>query len=434
MDVQRLSLYPLTLQAGPENLTTSSVATLLAISHGLEDAVIRHRLRGTFYAGFQRFSAFLPQVNRFARLAVRCGDVVVFGVPDAPTLAIPNVTYVELSPDAPLAREWFIVFDRPELAAALLTREIGATDDMLTTFGRGRYYQGVLSFDPALVTAAQTALARALARTASAKPDASAAPPAPYQTFLQIFSRSLEKRNRQLAALYQTLDRRAQSLERLNQVIKTLMSRVAWEEAASQSEATGRGGVEGEGMQSTAEAMLKQTTLTVLCSDVQGFTTLSATRPAQPLMQDLNHYLDILATTVYQNLGDVDKFLGDGMLAFFQRPAAALQAALEMQRRIAAFNAQQVARLRDPFPTRVSLATGPCLIARVGSRDRQEVTILGDTVNMASRLQALSQVGGVLLDETTYQACQPLEATAMSVKVRGKAGVQSVYQITPGVV
>lgn len=419
MDAQRLSLYPLTIQAGPENMTTSSVATLLAISHGLEDAVMRHRLRGTFYAGFQRFSAFLPQVNRFARLAALCGDVVVFGVPDAPVPAIPNVTYIELQPDAPLAREWFIVFDRPELAAALLTREIGATDDMLTTFGRGRYYQGVLSFDPTLVVASQTALARALGRAADAEVAAPIAASAPYFTFLQIFSGSLEKRNRQLAALYQTLDQRAQSLERLNQVVKTLMSRAAWEEAALQSEETSP----------TADAVLKQTTLTVLCSDVQGFTTLSATRPAQPLMQDLNRYLDILATTVYQNFGDVDKFLGDGMLAFFQRPTAALQAALAMQRRIAAFNAQQVAHLRDPFPTRVSLVTGPCLIARVGSRDRQEVTILGDTVNMASRLQALSEVGGVLLDEATYQACQPVAATATQVKVRGKTGMYPVYQV-----
>lgn len=82
--VQRMSLYPLVSGKDHRNLMTNSVPTLLAISHSIEDAVMKHRLRGTFYAGFQRFSSFSPQINRFSQLAVVCGDVVIFGYPDAP--------------------------------------------------------------------------------------------------------------------------------------------------------------------------------------------------------------------------------------------------------------------------------------------------------------------------------------------------------------
>lgn len=418
--LQGLSLYPLAIQEQRAGMMTSSMATLLAISHGIEDAVIQHRLRETFYAGFQRFSAFLPQLNRFAQLAALCGEVLVFGVPDAPAPVIPNVRFIELSPDSALAREWFITFTHPDLTVALLTREIG-TGDSVTTFGRGRLYQGVLTFKPELVTAAQMALVHALDHAAAAPAPLALTPPLPYFTFLQIFTQSLEGRNRQLTGLYQTLDQRTQALERLNQIVKTMMSRVAWEDAALQSEQPTL----------SEEAALKQETLTILCSDIQGFTTLNETRPAQPLVHDLNRYLDMLATVVYQNHGDVDKFLGDGMLAFFKQPAAALHAALEIQRRIEDFNAQQLAHLRDPFPTRVGLVTGPCLIARVGSRDRQEVTILGDTVNTASRLQALTQTGWILMDEATQIACGQPPTLPTQVKVRGKAGMQPVYQVLP---
>ncbi len=420
--LQQLSLYPLAVQESRADITTSAVATLLSVSHGIEDTVMRHRLRGVFYAGFQRFSAFPPQANRFARLASLCGQAVVFGVADAPVPAIPNVTFMELLPDAPLSHEWFIVFTHSDFTATLLTREIGQ-GDRVTTFGRGRLYQGALTFRPDLAMAAQNALARALrhASPESAASFSTATAPTPYFTFLKIFAQSLEGRNRQLIGLYHTLDERAQTLQRLNDVVKTMMSRAAWEDAAFQSDQAN----------ATTVTSLKKTTLTILCSDIQGFTALSEMRPAELLVHDLNRYLDMLATTVYQNHGDVDKFLGDGMLAFFDQPIDALRAAIAIQRRVEAFNAQQLVHLRDPFLTRLSLVSGPCLLARVGSRDRQEVTILGDTVNTASRLQALAETGWVLMDESTYLACGRPPAISTLMKVRGKARMQPVYQIAP---
>lgn len=87
--IQNISLYPSTSAAMSKNVaTTSSVPTLLAISHSLEETVMHHALEGIFYAGFQRFSAFLPQVNRFRYLASRCKKIYVFGYPDA---AVPQI-------------------------------------------------------------------------------------------------------------------------------------------------------------------------------------------------------------------------------------------------------------------------------------------------------------------------------------------------------
>lgn len=421
-NVQHLSLFPLAREAAA-GLMSTSVATLLAISNGIEDAVIEHQLRGVFYAGFQRISSFRPQVKRFAQLAAACGEVIVFAEPDVAPPTIPGVNFVLLEPDAPLTEEWFIVFAHPDLGLTLLTREIHAPTEAerrtSRPLGRGRYYEGALLCDPTVVRRAEHWLHQALGIEPPAQSDLTQTPP-PYTAFLQSFTGNLEARNRELQALYQTLQERKEAVERLNRIVKTMMSRTAWEEATFIRDAP-----------ETASLRTQQQTLTVLNTDIAGFTTMSEAMAVAPLVKDLNRYLDMLATTVYQSRGDVDKFLGDGMLAFFEQPRDALGAALRIQQRVATFNAQQIATDAPPFPTRIGLMTGPCLIAGVGSRARQEVTILGDTVNTASRLQELAPIGGALMDEITYQACGCPDATAKLVDVRGKRGRQAVYEIAP---
>ncbi len=422
MDIQQISLYPLAMQEDRAGWMTSIVTTLLAISHGIEDTVVRNRLRGTFFAGFQRYSSFLPQINRFARLASICGDVRVFGVADAPVPDMPNIQFIPLDADAPLAEEWFIIFAHPDFAVALMTQQTpSVTDPSALIFGRGRAYRGVVTFKPPLVAAAQAHLFQALGED---EPDNVLStlppPPPPYLSFFRVFSSSLEGRNRELATLYNTINTRNVELERLQSVVQTMMSRTAWEEATTVSASD-----------APRRANIEQQALTILTTDIQGFTALNESIPSAALIDDLNRYFDMLATTVYQENGDVDKFLGDGMLAFFQSPEAALRAALRVQKRVDAFNAQQIAARRIPFATRLALATGTCLVARVGSRDRQEVTVMGDIVNLSSRLQALSETGWVLMDEATFLACDRPPTIPSMVKVRGKEGLQPVYQILP---
>jgi adenylate cyclase len=198
-----------------------------------------------------------------------------------------------------------------------------------------------------------------------------------------------------------------------------MISRTAWQQA---EELNGLNNKE-------KQIATQQQTLTILFTDIEGFTTLSETVPAAELFDDLNRYFDILATTVYGQRGDVDKFLGDGMLAFFEEPSAALHAAMLIQKRVDAFNDQQIVARQTPFPTRISLVTGPCLLARIGSRDRQEITVLGDTVNLASRLQALAPPGGIVMDEQTFAATGQPPALHTTAKIRGKSNLQPIYEI-----
>ena len=428
VSLNALSLYPLVARQNPRDLATTSVQTLLAISHSLEDVVMRHHLPLTFYAGFQRVSSFLPQLERFARLAAICQQVFVFAVPDAPFPALPGVTHVPLPDDAPLAREWFIVVDHERFGAALLTRQLGQGPTRLTrkeiAFGRGRLYEGVLTFDDQLVGAARQALDEALGRTyqpVKRSPDALLAFESPYTVFGRSLVHYLEQNNQQLLGLYQTLAQRTRELERLQGVVRKLISQRAWEEAQSTEEAL-------PNRRSTVEVQL----LTILFTDIEQFSRLSESVDPAVLLDSLNRYLDVLATTVYQYRGDVDKFLGDGMMAFFEDPLAAVRCALTIQNRVAAFNAQQIAMLRPALPTRAGLATGISLIGRVGSQDRQEITVMGEAVNLASRLQARATPGGLVMDATTYEACgQPTAALGHLARIYGKSDLQMIYEVEP---
>lgn len=423
-----LSLYPLVLGQSPHDLATNSVQTLLAISHSLEDVVMRHRLRLTFYAGFQRISSFLPQLERFARLAATCGEVLVLAHPDAPAPDIPGIRFIALDREAPLAREWFILVDHPQFGAALLTRQLGdghsRVSGSMLDFGRGRLYEGLVTFEDSLVAAARRAIDQAVGREyvpVRRTPDALLAFESPYTVFGRSLVRHLEHNNQQVLGLYHTLAERTRELERLQGVVRTLVSHKAWQEAQATGSAEPR-------RRSTVEIQ----PLTILFTDVEGFTRLSEAADPEVLLDSLNEYLNILATTVYQHRGDVDKFLGDGMFAFFEDPAAALHAALWIQQRVSAFNAQQIAGLRPPLPTRVGLATGISLVGRVGSRDRQEITVLGDAVNLASRLQAHAAPGGLVMDHATFEAAgRPAAAWQTLVKVPGKSGTQMVFEVVP---
>jgi adenylate cyclase len=139
--------------------------------------------------------------------------------------------------------------------------------------------------------------------------------------------------------------------------------------------------------------------LTVLISDVVGFTKLAETTPPGALVHHLGRYFDILERAVDDAGGVVDKFMGDGMLAFFNAPdrvrdhaARACDAALAAQRSLEQFN--RVADNTLPFHTRMGLATGEVLVGNIGTARRLSYTVIGDTVNLACRLEMLNKAYG----------------------------------------
>jgi len=138
--------------------------------------------------------------------------------------------------------------------------------------------------------------------------------------------------------------------------------------------------------------------LTVLFTDIEGFTALSENLPAAKTAELLNHHFEILVQCIDGEGGTVDKFMGDGVLAFWGAPdrmadhaAAACRAAAAIADAIEADNARALASGRPPIRMRIGVHTGPVIVGNIGAYDRVNYTIIGDTVNVCQRLQALGK-------------------------------------------
>ena len=138
--------------------------------------------------------------------------------------------------------------------------------------------------------------------------------------------------------------------------------------------------------------------LTVFFSDIEGFTSYTETTTPDKLVHELADYFEIVSRCLRQNGGEIDKFIGDGVLAFFNAPGEvpqheqlACRATLAALKGLATWQREQNGA---PFRTRVGLHTGDVLVGNMGTADRLAYTVLGDVVNVASRLEALNKVYG----------------------------------------
>jgi adenylate cyclase len=225
----------------------------------------------------------------------------------------------------------------------------------------------------------------------------------------------LHRQRRELAQQRKELEERYSQIRQMHAALRGYLSGRAWESIE-------------ESVASNREAPPAREVLTMLVSDIEDFVRISERDAPGPLFADLSLYLSTLTQGVYDHKGEVDKYVGDGMLAFFRSAPDALAAARWIQRSIATFNEQQRSQGRPAFPTRLGLATGPVLLASLGSRGRREFTILGDRVNTAFRLQALAPAGGVLMDEATFVAVgTPGGAEELVLRIRGKEGEERTY-------
>ncbi len=157
----------------------------------------------------------------------------------------------------------------------------------------------------------------------------------------------------------------------------------------------------------------KKKDLTIMFVDIQGFSSMSEEVSVEHVNRYLNDFFQVMTTAVFEQKGTVDKFLGDGMLAFFGDPAplenhsmAALEAALRMQERMKEINARWkdsgIPQLAQGMKIRIGLNSGSVIVGNIGSQRRLEYTVLGSVVNIASRLQSLAPPGGIIMTETTF--------------------------------
>jgi len=152
--------------------------------------------------------------------------------------------------------------------------------------------------------------------------------------------------------------------------------------------------------------------LTVLFSDIRGFTTLSEQRTAEQVVDLLNHYFSQQVQAVFRHNGTMDKFIGDAIMAFWGAPVDdpqqadnAVAAALEMSDVLAQFRDELPEELRG-FDIGIGIHTGPAVVGFIGSENRLDYTAIGDTVNLASRIEGQTKgVARVLVSGDTRALC-----------------------------
>ena len=176
--------------------------------------------------------------------------------------------------------------------------------------------------------------------------------------------------------------------------------------------------------------------VTILVSDIAGYTAISEDMPPESVLHLINRYFSKAAGTVERHYGFVDKFMGDGMLAVFGAPlsdpdhaAHAVAAASELLR-ITAADPGLAGPDGEPLRTRIGIATGPVLIGNVGSTRRLSYTVIGDTVNLAARLEAENKTFGtdILVTEETARAAGVDGFDLIGdVTVRGRHAKSTVY-------
>ena len=153
--------------------------------------------------------------------------------------------------------------------------------------------------------------------------------------------------------------------------------------------------------------------LTIMFSDIKAFTTWSADKEAQDVHDFLNEYLETMADVLFAHNATVDKFMGDGILAFFGDPmdlpnhaGSAINAAIAMQQKIRDLREKWLPIVGIDLKVRIGINTGKVIVGDLGTRRRIEYTVIGSTVNLAQRMEGLAPAGGILVTEYTWAAAQ----------------------------
>jgi adenylate cyclase len=186
----------------------------------------------------------------------------------------------------------------------------------------------------------------------------------------------------------------------------------------------------------------KRVELTILFSDIRGFTTFSEKLKPEEVVSFLNPYLSLMTNIIHKHGGTVDKYEGDAIVAFFGEPIhysdharRAVLAALEMRQGLYSLNQQWKAegRSNDGFEMGIGLNTGDVFVGLLGSEERMNYTIIGDNANLAARLQDQTKEFGwpILISDSTYQQIKDEfnAEFADSRLVKGKTEAVGIYRL-----
>lgn len=180
--------------------------------------------------------------------------------------------------------------------------------------------------------------------------------------------------------------------------------------------------------------------VTVFFSDIRGFTSFSEKRTPEEVVSMLNEYFEVMVAIINRHGGVVDKFIGDAIMAVWGAPHGtdkdtfnAVKACIEMRRSLVELNDRRKARGQDPILIGMGLHTGRAISGTIGSNERMEYTVIGDTVNMTSRIESSTKAFGtdLLVSQTVMDKVQDdfLVDIAGKATVKGKAEPLNLYYV-----
>ncbi len=170
---------------------------------------------------------------------------------------------------------------------------------------------------------------------------------------------------------------------------------------------------------------------TILFMDMVGFTAYAEQTTPSRVIRTLNDLLSLAGEAVRECKGDIDKFIGDSLVAVFGNPDKAVQAALQIRNGLFDLNDHREKKGKKPIQVRIGINTGPLIRGEIGSLHRKELTVIGDVVNTAARVQTEAEPGEILITQAAYDLmknkrdCFPVGRVAL----KGKKKLVTIYRI-----
>jgi adenylate cyclase len=179
--------------------------------------------------------------------------------------------------------------------------------------------------------------------------------------------------------------------------------------------------------------------VTLLFSDIRGFTAMSEKRAPQEIVRMLNEYFELMVDVIFKHEGTLDKFVGDEIIALFGAPVAipnaefkAVECALDMLQVLFEFNQTRAAEGQEQIRIGIGINTGTVVTGAIGSSRALQYTAIGDAVNTASRLCSVAKANEVLISEATFSRVgdQVVASALTPMRVKGKAEALQVWNVT----
>ena len=178
--------------------------------------------------------------------------------------------------------------------------------------------------------------------------------------------------------------------------------------------------------------------LTILFSDIAGFTSWCASQKPEDIHRTLNEYFEEMSEIIFRHGGTIDKYIGDGLLVFFGDPIdqedhslRAVSAAIDMQKKAMELKIDWEKKGGMPLEIRIGINTGDVVVGNMGSEKRLDYTVIGANVNLAQRLESNAPLGGILVSEAVFREISDtfIVENAGKIKAKGFSDEIEVFEV-----